>query len=663
MRNVLFVFQVRVAGCCRQLYPSCVITLLLALAVLQEPAQPTEREGEVRVEESVVVTATRTDRRIEDEPVRVEVVPSDEVQEKIMMTPGDVSMLLNETNGLRVQTTSPSLGGANVRIQGMRGRYTQILADGLPLYGGQAGSVGILQIPPMDLGQVEVIKGVASALYGISAIGGVVNLVSRRPSADVREVLLNRTSHGGTDGILWLAQPLDERWGYTLLAGGHWQERSDIDDDGWTDLPTYRRMVVRPRLFWENGSGASLLMLGGMTREQRRGGTMPGVAAPDAAVFAEDLDTTRLEGGVVARRLLPHGMMLAVRGSGTDVKHEHTFGDWPERDRHRTFFGEASVTGTVGSHTWVAGAAWQRDTYSSRDVPAFDYGYSVPGVFAQNDVAVNQRVTISAGIRLDAHNEYGTFVSPRLSTLLKPGGPWTVRVSAGRGYFAPSPFTEETEATGLHPLQPLGALDAERADSLSGDLTWRKQAFEVTGTLFFSRIRNALTTIETGDSRAPTAVVNADGPTTTRGTELIARFHRDDLDVILSHMYLWSTEPAAQGRREVPLNPRHSAALDILWERGPARSGIELFYTGRQALEGNPYRSRGAPYLLIGGLLDFALTPRMRLFVNAENLNDVRQTQNEPLVRPAPEVSGRWTVDAWAPIEGRTVNAGVRFQF
>ena len=123
-----------------------------------------ELEETLELEEAVIVTATRTDTRLEDQPMRVEVVPGEEVQEKIMMTPGDVSMLLAETNGLRVQTTSPSLGGASVRIQGLRGRYTQILADGLPLYGGQTGSIGLLQIPPMDLGQVEVIKGVASAL-------------------------------------------------------------------------------------------------------------------------------------------------------------------------------------------------------------------------------------------------------------------------------------------------------------------------------------------------------------------------------------------------------------------------------------------------------------------------------------------------------------------
>ena len=176
-------------------------------------------------------------------------------------------------------------------------------------------------------------------------------------------------------------------------------------------------------------------------------------------------------------------------------------------------------------------------------------------------------------------------------------------------------------------------------------------------------MRDALTTVETGDSDTPVAVVNADGPTTTRGTEFIARFHREDLDVILSHMFLWSTEPGAVARREVPLNPRHSAALDILWEIGPARTGIELFYTGAQALQDNPYRSRGAPYLMWGALMDFGLSPRMRVFVNAENLSDVRQTRDERLIRRTPDVSGRWTVDAWAPLEGRTVNAGLRLKF
>src|SRR5690606_14532840 len=150
----------------------------------------------------------------------------------------------------RVQTTSPSLGGANVRIQGLAGRYTQILSDGLPLFGGQAGALGLLQIPPMDLRQVEVIKGAASALYGSSALGGVVNLVSRRPGEEAEhEVLLNQTSRGGSDAIVYLSAPLTERWGYTMLGGFHLQDERDLDADAWADMAGYRRTVLRPRLF------------------------------------------------------------------------------------------------------------------------------------------------------------------------------------------------------------------------------------------------------------------------------------------------------------------------------------------------------------------------------------------------------------------------------
>ena len=137
-------------------------------------------------EEVVVVASTRTGRRLEDQPTRVEVLGREEIEEKLLMTPGDIVMMLNEMGGLRVQATSPSIGAASVRVQGMKGRYTRFLSDGLPLFGQQVGGLGLLQIPPMDLGQVEVIKGVASAFYGAGAMGGVVNLLSRRPAPNLR---------------------------------------------------------------------------------------------------------------------------------------------------------------------------------------------------------------------------------------------------------------------------------------------------------------------------------------------------------------------------------------------------------------------------------------------------------------------------------------------
>jgi iron complex outermembrane receptor protein len=588
------------------------------------------------------------------------------VEEKIAMAPGDVSMLLAETNGLRVQTTSPSLGGATVRIQGLSGRYTQVLADGLPLYGGQSGSVGILQIPPMDLAQVEVIKGVASALYGMSAVGGVVNLVSRRPvvGAPEREFLINRTSHDGTDGAFWISQALNDRWGFTTLAGLHTQNRSDLDNDRWTDLPMFRRVQARPRVMWTNSAGrAALLTVGGMT-EERRGGTMPAATAPDGRSHPENLDTTRIDGGFVGRFLTSGGRIVAMRASAVAQDYEHTFGNVREGSRKGTWFGETSVTGTDGRHTWVGGAAVQRDTLRSDDVERFEYVYTTVGAFGQDDFAMNPRVILSGAGRVDRHSEFGTFVSPKLSALVRFGGGFTTRVSGGRGHVAPTPFTDETEATGLTPLAPLGMLDAETATNVSGDVTWSRAPFEVTATVFRSHIRNALMfeELETGPFAA--RIVNAGEPTRTTGTEFIARFHRDDLDVILTHMFLWSTESNLDdgGRREVPLNPRHTASFDLLWEFGSSQIGVEAFYSGRQTLEDNPYRTTSDDYILFGFLFMHRIGPAI-LYVNTENLGDVRQTSYDPLLRTRPLRDGRWSTDAWAPLEGRAINAGVRFRF
>jgi iron complex outermembrane receptor protein len=612
-------------------------------------------EPESELEENVVVSATRTEQRVQDIPLRVEVVSSEEVQEKTAMSPGDVSMLLAETNGLRMQTTSPALGGASLRIQGLSGRYSQILSDGLPLYGAQSGSVGILQIPPMDLGQVEVIKGVASALYGMSAIGGVVNLVSRRPKITERQLLVNRTSHRGTDTAMWLAQPVNEHWNYSLLGGAHWQERSDLNGDTWADLPMFRRFQARPRVSWDNGAGRSFFATVGTVAEDRRGG---------AGFHPENLHTRQFDGGLVGRLLVDGGRVVSVRASSVSQHHDHTFGTVLERERSTTSFGELSVTGTTGANTWVTGAAVQREAFRPLDVPRFGYTYLIPGAFAQDDYLVRRWLTASGSVRLDHHSAFGTFFSPRLSLLFRPTAEWTARVSGGRGHFAPSPFTEETDATGLSILAPMMGIRPEDADSLSTDITWRRAPIEVTTTIFHSSIDRAQVYRPLDAGPFAARIVNAETPTRNSGSELIARYHEEEFDVIATYMYLHSTEvdERGTGRRDIPLNPRHTATFDLFWASKAGNIGLEGYYTGRQALEDNPYRSHGRPYIIFGALWSKRIGPAL-LYVNAEDLGDVRQTKYDPLLRAAPLRDGRWAVDEWAPLDGRAVNAGLQFRF
>jgi outer membrane receptor for ferrienterochelin and colicins len=650
---------------------------------------------EVVEHEAIIVASTRADRRIEDEPLRVEVVTREEIEEKLLMTPGDIAMLLNETAGLRVQPTSAALGGAGVRIQGLRGRYTQILSDGLPLYGGQTGALGPLQIPPMDLGQVEVIKGVASALYGASALGGVVNLISLRPADErEREVLLNQSTLGGTDAILWLSDELGERWGYTLLTGAHRQTAADADDDGWYDVPSYTRGTIRPRIFRDDGRGGSLLLTAGVMVEDRSGGmdarrspittssahasSWPATswqAASSSATsssaasshYRESLATTRADAGMLARTLLDGARLLNVRASAAVQRHEHGFGTVIERDVHGTGFAELSLAGARGAHTWVAGAAVQHERYRADDVTGFDYTFTVPGVFVQDEIAAADWLTLAASARLDHHSRYGSFVNPRVSLLLRPADDWTVRASGGTGFFAPTPWTEETEAVGLHRVAGWTALEPERARSGSLDIGRELGPVELNATLFGSVIRDPVQVRRSTTAAGATVLelFNAGDAVHTRGTELLARYHREGVHVTATHVFLRSTEPdpATGARREVPLTPRHTVGLvGALEQEERGRIGVEFYYTGRQQLDDNPYRTASVPHVIVGFLIERHIGAA-RVFLNAENVFDTRQTRHDPLTLPARAPDGRWTTDVWAPLEGRSFNAGVRLAF
>jgi iron complex outermembrane receptor protein len=617
-------------------------------------------EPDTRHEETVTVTATRTNRRLEDQPMRVEVLGREEIEEKMLMTPGDIVMMLNELGGMRAQPTSPALGAASVRVQGMRGRYTRFLSDGLPLFGEQPGGLGLLQIPPMDLAQVEVIKGVASALYGAGALGGVVDLVSRRPGdAMEREVLLNQSTRGGTDGILWLSAPLDDRWGVTFLGGGHFQQHTDVNDDGWADLPDYSRGVLRPRLFWNDGTGSSLFATIGFTAETRTGGTMDGgTGAQPALERAEALETTRIDGGVVGQTLLAKQLVLTVRGAVSSQRHRHRFGDIVERDRHVNVFAEAAIRGAAGRHVWVAGLAAEHNGFTPYDVPRFAFDHSLVGAFAQDDVTMNRWWTVSGSARVDAHDEYGWFFSPRVSSLVRGGG-WIWRLSMGGGFHAPTALTEETEAAGLTRLSMPVPLVAEKGRSFSTDLTRELGPLAATVTAFRSRVRHPVRVERTYDY----FITNTEGPTTNTGVEVLATYRRAPFAVTGTYAFVEAHDRYAHATMDVPLTPQHSIGVVAMWEReNVGRLGIEWYHTGEQRLEGDPYGPYSRAYSVLGVLAEKQFG-RYRVFINGENLTDVRQTKWESILRSSPAPDGRVTTDVWAPLEGRNINGGVRIRF
>ena len=611
--------------------------------------------------DSIVVTATRSGQLVRDQPIRVEVVPDAEIEENLTVAPGNLTNLLNELAGVRMQSASPGLGGTALQLRGLAGRYALILYDGLPLSGAQSDSFSLMQTTPLDLGRAEVLKGVASALYGSSALAGVLNLVSRAPEGE-SEVLLNRTSVGGTDAVgFWSGTPA-KTWGYTLTGGAHGQSREDPDHDGWSDIPTYTRFTLRPRLFWNGGSDRTVFATLGIVDEDREGGTMPGRTLANGLAFLEALHTRRVDGGAVARFGIGDGRTLSTRWSANVTKHDQQFGALRVQDTQETVLGEATVNGELQSHKWTLGAAIQYERLHTSDVAGVSYDYTVPGVFAQDEFAVTRWLSVAASARVDDQSDYGTFFSPRVSVLVRPGADWSLRASIGTGFAAPTPLVDEVQARSLGVLTPLRGLRAERASSTSLDAKWAANSWDVNVSAFASEIRNPLT-VRTAAEPDRLDLINGEGPLRARGAELLIGYAEGAVHLLINSTLLDVTEVGAgEVRHRADRVPRFSAEIaGILEDEERGRLGLEISYTGRQSLEDNPYRDVSRSYVEVNALAEWRVG-RAAIFLNALNLTNVRQSEFDPLLRPAPGPGGDPITDAWAPLIGRTFNLGVRLR-
>lgn len=409
-------------------------------------------------------------------------------------------------------------------------------------------------------------------------------------------------------------------------------------------------MVARTRLF----------LTAGITNEDREGGTLPGRVLPDGTTFAEALHTRRLDGGLVSHWLLADGLILNGRASFTRNRLDRRFGAQRTASTQMTIFGEAALSGSAGGHSWVLGLAYEHDALAVATVPGVSFSYDVPAVFAQDEFAAASWLRVAASARLDAHNNYGTFLSSRLSALLRrPESEWSLRASIGGGFSAPTPSVDEIEATGLSALLPLRGLRAERAVTESLDAKWADGGWDVNASLFNAEIRYPLMAQSAAGRRLD--LVNAPGLWRAPGAELLLRYVTGPQQIIGSWSYIDATEAAASGlRQQAPLVPRQSAELaGIVANEKRGRIGLEVGYTGRQAVDNDPYRSVSEPYFEVNGLAELRIGS-FSIFLNAINLTDVRQTHFDPLIRPGLGPGGNPITDVWAPLDGRIFNLGCR---
>ena len=227
-----------------------------------------------------MITTTRNYQKAEYVPTQIDALDADEVEESSHDKPSDVSHILREQSGVQLERTSATSGTLGIRLQGLSSNYVQILQDGFPLFGGLSNVLGITQIPPLNLAQIEILKGPESTLYGGDAISGVINLVSKQPTEQpVYDVMFNGESANAFDGGLFASQKV--KWfGFTLTAVYRHQNEKDWSGYGFTETPLLQRYSISPQLFFDLSNHARINVGGNYTRENRVGGADRSVAHP-----------------------------------------------------------------------------------------------------------------------------------------------------------------------------------------------------------------------------------------------------------------------------------------------------------------------------------------------------------------------------------------------
>jgi outer membrane receptor for ferrienterochelin and colicins len=361
----------------------------------------------------VTVTTTRTGREIDDVPTRVEAIDDEEVEEKTNMRPANVSMVLNESTGIKVQQTSATSNTQSVRIQGLDGRYTQLLKDGFPAFGGFSGSISLLDILPLDLKQVEIIKGPSATFYGGGAIAGVINFISKEPEeTPVTSMIFNQTTALGTDFSLFSSRKF-ECFGYTFLGSVNYQKEYDVDDDDFTELPRTHSFNVSPRLFYYLNDKTRLVIGNSASYQNRRGGDVF-VIRGQADGFHQYLENNNSFRNITTlqfEREFANGSRFVVKQSLAFFSREIEIPNYLFEGRQFNSYTDISYLRTINSHVVVVGFNAAYDRFRERPTSSIliprDETRTTFGGYAQDSFNVTKRLSLEAGFRLDHLKDYG----------------------------------------------------------------------------------------------------------------------------------------------------------------------------------------------------------------------------------------------------------------
>lgn len=621
--------------------------------------------------EEVIVQSTRTSRTIQNTPTRVEAIELEEIDEKSNMRPSNVSMILHESTGIQVQQTSATSANASIRIQGLDGRYTQLLKDGYANFGNFASGLSILEIPPLDLKQVEIIKGPASTLYGGGAIAGVVNFISKTPGEKFEYGFVANQSHIGQTNLGTFISEKYGKIGFTILGLANFQSAYDVDKDDFTELPQSTDFNVHPKLFIYPNDKTTIILGNSYSKGSRTGGDVNAINKDYSALhtYFEQNNTERNTSTIEFSRQIREKDKFLIKQSVSIFNREIKIPSYTFSGINYNAFSDISYLFHFSKHALIAGGNYIYDSfeeYNSTINLGRDFSTNTGGLYIQDTWDISEKVILESGLRFDnvkysnpimANNEF--FVLPRISALFKITDKLSSRIGGGMGYKAPTMFTEQTESIQYQNVQPINNVHSENSYGGTADLNFKTQLsdhlyFSMNQMFFFTTITKPL--VLQSDSLLNLSFHNASKPVESYGFETNMKFiFKEHLKFFVGYTYNEANAKYLSGNQFMPLLPKNKLNLALVYEKEKQfKIGLEGYFTDQQ------YLSTGAKtstFWEFGAMAEKSFG-KISLYINAENFTDVRQSKykrvvNEPHSNPTFD-------EIWTHTEGFVLSGGIK---
>jgi len=598
---------------------SCVGYKTTSFEIVVRKGQSVEMNIEIEVDaqimKDVVVSASRVEvnRR---EAVTVVNVLTPKVLERVNAV--NLAEGLNFQSGLRVENMCQNCGTTQVRINGLEGKYSQILIDSCPVFSALAGVYGLEHIPVSMIDRIEVIRGGGSALFGANAIGGVINIITREPIKNGVEVAHTAKLIGGKswDNLSSFNASLvsnDFKAGAYIFGTTHNREGYDHDGDGFTELGKQKGMNVGTCAFYKFGKGSKLTAEYHSLYEFRRGGDSIDLQ-PHMSLVAEQAEHHINGGGLTYDYLSQNNRFrLSVFGSLQDIRRNTYYGTQRDINAYGNSTDFSSVLGTQASYdfkrvifmpsTLMAGVEWATNHLVDTQ-PAYkrvvDQNADVASAFLQNEWK-NKNLSLLVGLRADKHSlmEEPVF-SPRANLRWTIVPAVTTRLSYSSGFRAPQAFDEDLHimAVGgevtLISISP--DLKPEYSHSFSGSVSWERYFgtfdFDLLVEGFYTDLQNVFVLRPNGtDSQGNILLERSNGAGAyVGGVNVEAQLQRNDFALQIGYTWQqsrysepeeWSEDPDVEPQRRMFRTPDHYgyiSAICPITER--FQTSVSAIYTG-----------------------------------------------------------------------------------